>query len=249
MVCTSIHRNCDLTHSAGRVFAKRTAGNRLVFIDVVENGQRLQALCNFKTLTGYPVEKFKAGFQEIQRGDIVRMLVSRVRSFASMSLTAVPGLIGKPHITLTSELSILLSKFPEVLSPCKRRLPMELHDPETRIRNRSTDFLVNEKSTQLIRIRSSIIQYIRQFLLKDDQIEVQTPILAGMAGGAVARPFVTAATEFPARKISLRIAPELWLKRMVIGGFDRVFEIGPAFRNEGTSRNVCYLWAILTFAC
>jgi len=68
-------------------------------------------------------------------------------------------------------------------------------------------------------------------------MEVQTPILAEGAGGAVARPFQTSATEFPDRKIDLRIAPELWLKRMVIGGFDRVFEIGPSFRNEGINLN------------
>lgn len=64
-------------------------------------------------------------------------------------------------------------------------------------------------------------------------MEVNTPILASKSGGAIAQPFVTSATEFPDRPLSLRIAPELWLKRLVVGGFDRVFEIGPSFRNEG----------------
>lgn len=64
-------------------------------------------------------------------------------------------------------------------------------------------------------------------------MEVDTPILSSDAGGAIAKPFSTSATEFPERQLSLRIAPELWLKRMVVGGFDRVFEIGPSFRNEG----------------
>lgn len=64
-------------------------------------------------------------------------------------------------------------------------------------------------------------------------MEVNTPILESIAGGATARPFHTAATEFPERLLSLRIAPELWLKRFVVGGFDKVFEIGPSFRNEG----------------
>ncbi|MCJ1479536.1 hypothetical protein MMC13_008222 [Lambiella insularis] len=73
---------------------------------------------------------------------------------------------------------------------------------------------------------------MRQFLSSNDYLEVQTPILAASAGGAVARSFETAATEFPDKALSLRIAPELWLKRFVIGGFDRVFEIGPSFRNE-----------------
>ncbi|MCJ1384739.1 hypothetical protein MMC17_007857 [Xylographa soralifera] len=120
-----------------------------------------------------------------------------------------------------------------MLSPCLRRLPTELQDRETRVRNRHVDFLVNKRATDVLRLRAEIIQYLRQYLLRSDYVEVQTPILAEGAGGAVARPFRTAATEFPERVISLRVAPELWLKRMVIGGFDRVFEIGPSFRNEG----------------
>ena len=120
-----------------------------------------------------------------------------------------------------------------MLSPCLRRLPTELQDRETRIKNRHVDFLVNSRTGDVLRLRAEVIQYIRQYLLAHDYVEVQTPILAEGAGGAVARPFQTAATEFPERDISLRIAPELWLKRMVIGGFDRVFEIGPSFRNEG----------------
>lgn len=101
------------------------------------------------------------------------------------------------------------------------------------MRNRHADLLVNVKAADTLRLRSSIIQYIRNFLLKDAFLEVQTPILADKAGGAVARPFATSATEFPEKELALRIAPELWLKRLVLGGFDRVFEIGPAFRNEG----------------
>lgn len=84
-----------------------------------------------------------------------------------------------------------------------------------------------------MKLRSHLIQHIRDFLLNDNFLEVQTPILAHGAGGASARPFLTTATEFVDKKLSLRIAPEIWLKRLVLGGMDRVFEIGPAFRNEG----------------
>jgi len=108
-----------------------------------------------------------------------------------------------------------------------------LEDRETRIRNRHVDFLVNNEASDIIRVRSHIIQYIRDFLLKDKFLEVQTPLIAGDAGGAIAKPFNTVATEFSDRQLALRIAPEIWLKRLVIGGMDRVFEIGPAFRNEG----------------
>lgn len=79
-------------------------------------------------------------------------------------------------------------------------------------------------------------------------MEVSTPIIATDAGGAVARPFYTSATEFPDRTLSLRIAPELWLKRLVVGGFDKVFEIGPSFRNEGESckwTSVCHFLLIM----
>lgn len=98
---------------------------------------------------------------------------------------------------------------------------------------RHVGFLTNEQAASFIRAKSKIIQAIRQFLMDDNHVEVQTPILADAAGGAVARPFRTKATEFTDRELALRIAPELWLKRMVVGGFDRIFEIGPSFRNEG----------------
>ena len=92
---------------------------------------------------------------------------------------------------------------------------------------------MNKTAADTLRIRSHIIQYIRNFLLADDFLEVQTPILADKAGGAIARPFTTIATEFPDKQLALRIAPEIWLKRLVLGGMNRVFEIGSAFRNEG----------------
>jgi lysyl-tRNA synthetase class 2 len=84
-----------------------------------------------------------------------------------------------------------------------------------------------------LKLRSHMIQYLRNFFVNDGFLEVQTPILADSAGGAIARPFLTTATEFLDKALSMRIAPELWLKRLVLGGMDRVFEIGPAFRNEG----------------
>ena len=78
-----------------------------------------------------------------------------------------------------------------------------------------------------------MIDYIRTFLRNSDHVEVQTPMLEACAGGAIARPFQTASVEFADHQMNLRIAPELWLKRLIIGGFDRVFEIGSCFRNEG----------------
>lgn len=122
---------------------------------------------------------------------------------------------------------------PQLLAPCTEPLPQNLSDKETRMRNRHVDFLVNPGLADMVRLRSEITKFLRRWLSDDGHIEVQTPILADTAGGAVARPFHTSATEFQDRQISLRIAPELWLKRLVVGGFERVFEIGPSFRNEG----------------
>ncbi|CRK39269.1 hypothetical protein BN1708_001550, partial [Verticillium longisporum] len=93
--------------------------------------------------------------------------------------------------------------------------------------------LVNPEVADTLRLKSHLMQHIRNHFLEDDFLEVQTPILAQNAGGAVARPFTTRATEFPSKELSLRVAPELWLKRLVIGGLHKVFEMGPSFRNEG----------------
>lgn len=141
--------------------------------------------------------------------------------------------MGTPYATHSAEISINAAELPKILSPSLPQLPYKLEHPETRIRNRHVDMLVNRSVAQRIRVRSQIIQYIRDFLLKDNFLEVQTPIIADSAGGAIARPFTTVATEFSNKQLALRIAPEIWLKRLVLGGIDRVFEIGPAFRNEG----------------
>ena len=140
---------------------------------------------------------------------------------------------GTPYATKSGEISVNASELPVILSPSLPQLPHKLDDPETRIRNRHVDMLVNKKVAETIRLRSRLIQHIRDFLIKDSFLEVQTPIIADSAGGAIAKPFTTVATEFSDKQLSLRIAPELWLKRLVLGGMDRVFEIGPAFRNEG----------------
>ena len=103
------------------------------------------------------------------------------------------------------------------------------------MRNRHLDLLLSPRVPDIIQLRGEITNFIRRFLSNDGHIEVQTPILADKAGGAVARPFMTSATEFSDRRIALRIAPELWLKRLILGGFERIFEIGPAFRNEGSN--------------
>ncbi len=144
-----------------------------------------------------------------------------------------PGITGNPHRTRRGELSVLVSEVPILLAPCLHQMPTELENQETKIRNRHVDFLVNSKSAQTIHFKSDMVDWVRRFFQRKFFKEVQTPILEAGAGGAVARPFRTSSVEFADRDLNLRIAPELWLKRLIIGGFDRVFEIGSCFRNEG----------------
>jgi lysyl-tRNA synthetase, class II len=131
-------------------------------------------------------------------------------------------------------LTVIATELPQLLSPCLHDVPLDAKDHKISPYARHVQFLADPGTADIIRARSAITQYLRQFFLDRSFVEVNTPIIGSIAGGAVARPFYTIATEFPERQLSLRIAPELWLKRMVVGGFDRVFEIGTSFRNEGT---------------
>jgi lysyl-tRNA synthetase class 2 len=141
---------------------------------------------------------------------------------------------GIPHPNKNNDPTLRATSLPIILSPSLATLPyVEIENPETRIRKRHLDLLVSRRAADTFRVRSVIIKYIRDFLHDDNFMEVQTPIIADQAGGAIARPFTTSATEFSEKQLALRIAPEIWLKRLIIGGMDRVFEIGPAFRNEG----------------
>lgn len=128
---------------------------------------------------------------------------------------------------------MVATEVPQLLSPCLHDVPLDAKEHEHSPYPRHVQFLADPTAADTIRARAAIIQYLRQFFLDRSFMEVNTPIVESVAGGAIARPFQTSATEFPDRQLSLRIAPELWLKRMVVGGFDRVFEIGPSFRNEG----------------
>ncbi|PGH03092.1 lysine-tRNA ligase [Blastomyces parvus] len=201
----------------GRIQSARIAGSKLIFLDLVQNGRKVQVLCNQRLLdgTGVTPEKFKQFYHLLRRGDVF-------------------SAIGKPHRTGRGELSVTASELPKLITPCLHDIPLRIKEQETSPYDRHVQLLSSPTAADILRARSSIIQYLRTFFLDRSFMEVETPILGSVAGGAVARPFETSATEFPERPLSLRIAPELWLKRLVVGGFDRVFEIGQSFRNEGS---------------
>ena len=127
-----------------------------------------------------------------------------------------------------------------LLSKSLTPLPEKWHglqDVEARYRQRYLDLVVNPQARETFRKRAKIIEIIRRFFQERDFIEVETPMMQSLAGGALARPFITHHNTLDI-DLYLRIAPELFLKRLVVGGFDRVFELGRNFRNEGTRLNI-----------
>ncbi|KAK3985377.1 hypothetical protein QBC44DRAFT_335216 [Cladorrhinum sp. PSN332] len=194
----------------GRIESVRRAGSKLVFLNIRGEFEHVQGLCNLgKLVDGTTVPEFKNIARLFSRGDII-------------------SVTGKATRSSTGELSIQATYLPQLLTPSLVPQPFKVEETL----HRQIDMLVNRRTTDTLRLRSHIIRYLRDFFHERDFLEFQTPILAGTAGGAVARPF-TMTSEAVKKDLSLRIAPELWLKRLVVGGVDRVFELGPAFRNEG----------------
>jgi lysyl-tRNA synthetase class 2 len=146
------------------------------------------------------------------------------------------GLAGTVFLTKTGEWTLLADSF-ELLCKAMRPLPEKFHglkDPEKRYRQRYVDLIMNSDVRRIFTTRSRAVQAIRQFFLQRDFLEVETPMMQPLAGGAEATPFVTHHNALD-MDLYLRIAPELYLKRLVVGGFERVFEINRNFRNEGVS--------------
>jgi lysyl-tRNA synthetase class 2 len=146
------------------------------------------------------------------------------------------GVFGRPFRTRTGELSLLVKEL-RLLTKSLRPLPEKWHglqDVETRYRQRYLDLIVNPAARDIVRTRSRVIGFLREYLVKRRFLEVETPMMQTIPGGATAKPFETFHHALD-RKLYLRIAPELYLKRLLVGGFDRVFEINRNFRNEGIS--------------
>jgi lysyl-tRNA synthetase class 2 len=156
--------------------------------------------------------------------------------FTGLDVGDFVGVTGEPFRTRTGELTIAVKAF-TVLSKSLRPLPEKWHglrDVETRYRQRYVDLVVNPEVREIFVTRSRLVKAVREFLEARGFLEVETPMMQPIPGGAVARPFVTHHNTLD-MELYLRIAPELYLKRLLVGGFDRVFEINRNFRNEGVS--------------
>src|SRR3954452_11950740 len=192
---------------AGRVLGRRVMGKELMFLDLVDRSGRIQLV----------VQQSGAPADDVDLGDVV-------------------GVGGFAMKTRRGEPSLSVTEF-ETLAKNRAPLPDTFHgltDVELRYRKRYLDLLMNEETRRVFLLRSRMVTAVRRALDEEGFVEVETPVLQPRYGGAFAQPFVTHHNELD-QDLYLRIATELYLKRLIVGGLERVYELGKDFRNEGVS--------------
>jgi lysyl-tRNA synthetase class 2 len=202
----------QVVNIAGRIMAQRPMG-KISFLDLRDGSGKIQ-LCFYKD----------------------RLSEQRLELFKDLDIGDIIGVSGKLFRTKTGEPTVEVEDF-TLLAKSLQPLPEKWHglsDVEIRYRQRYLDLIANAEAREIFRVRSQVITAIREFLNRRGFLEVETPVLQPSAGGALARPFTTHHHALD-QDFYLRIALELHLKRLLIGGFERVYELGRIFRNEGVS--------------
>eukprot|EP00798_Chlamydomonas_sp_ICE-L_P005736 gene5736-6026_t len=203
----------EVVSIAGRIYRKAPSGAKLLFYDLKAETAKVQIMADARH-SDLELAAFQELHNDCKRGDIV-------------------GVIGFPGKSKKGELSIFPKSF-QVLSPCLHMPPSTrygLKDQETRYRQRYLDLICNPEVRDNFVIRAKVISFVRKFLDTRNFLEVETPMMNLIPGGATAKPFVTYHNDL-SQQMYMRIAPELFLKQLVIGGMERVYEIGKQFRED-----------------
>ncbi|MBR6771936.1 MAG: lysine--tRNA ligase [Clostridia bacterium] len=214
-VCADVKERCDELDGqtvtiAGRIMAYRGKG-KVAFVDLMDQSGRIQLYVRSEDIGA----EYYADFKKLDIGDIIG-----VSGFVFRTRMGEPSVHVKSYTLLSKSLQVLPEKY------------HGLKDTDTRYRQRYVDLIVNPEVRHTFELRSKFISYVRRFMDGRGYMEVETPVLNTIPGGAAARPFVT---HHNALNIDMymRIATELHLKRLIVGGFEKVYEIGRIFRNEG----------------